>query len=107
MITCGYTTRTTEELLELVNILEEKNCVGLVINEGEYIEKVPPEVVQRCRELNLSLMTMPWGNTMSDFAKYSCGRINQSANDTEELSQAAIHVFLLPKETGEYSTTHG
>ncbi len=104
VVTSGYTTRTKEELLNLVGVLEGKNCSGLVINVGAYVAEIPQEVIQRCEELRLPLLTMPWEMTMSDFVKFSCGRIDQSEHDTEELSQAAIRAFLSPKETGDYYT---
>ncbi len=104
VVSSCYTSRTTEEMLNLVNTLDMKNCTGLVINIGAYVEKIPQEVIDRCEELALPLLTMPWEFKMSDLVKYCCGRIDQSAHDNEELSQAAIRAFLSPRDTGDYYT---
>lgn len=102
LVTSGCLVRSTEDLLHLVHRLDDKHCVGLVINVGKYVQEVPEEVIRLCEELEVPLFTMPWEMYMTSFIKFSCYRINQSTMEVEELSRAVIRAILSPNEQGDY-----
>jgi hypothetical protein len=102
LVTSGCLARTAEGLCHLVERLDEKHCVGLVINVGKYVEEVPPEVIRLCTKLRVPLFTMPWEMYITGFVKFCCSRINQSSQEVEDLSKAVIRAILSPNEQGDY-----
>lgn len=102
LVTSGYSARTAEGLNRLVDALDAKSCIGLVINVGKYVREVPPEVVRHCQELRVPLITMPWEMYINEFVKACCSRIDQSAHDMDALARSVIHAIQSPNEKGEY-----
>jgi sugar diacid utilization regulator len=104
LVTSGCLARTAEGLCHLVERLNEKHCVGLVINVGKYVEQVPQEVIDLCDQLRVPLFTMPWEMYITGFVKFCCSRINQSSQEGEDLSKAVVRAILSPNEQGDYYT---
>ena len=104
-VTTGLGFDSTEKLLALVKLLDEKHCAGLIINTGCYVMEVPEEVIAFCNEHDLPLMTSPWNVTMSEMIKDLTVRIFLQSQTDEQISAAFIKAIESPALTEEYRET--
>ena len=100
VVTGGYAAHTEEQLLQMIDVLMEHRCAGLVINVGMYVLEVPPAVVEYCNRHNFPLMTMPWNMSMTEFVRECCSLINKSTRDEEAMAAAVIHAIRSPNDAG-------
>ncbi len=54
---------------EFVRALNAKNVAGLLISVGEFIERVPPEMISIANELNLPIIEAPWKLRLVDVSE--------------------------------------
>ena len=84
VFTTGVLSKEPGQLLEFAKKLYRSDVSAFLVNLGPYIEKVPPEVVDYCNEVNMPLFVMPWETPMVDVTRDFCHRIME--NDTTENS---------------------
>ena len=101
VVTSGYVAHSPEAMCRFVDTLVMKNCTGVVVNVGKYINKVPKEVIDHCEALHLPLLTMPWEMSITEFVRECCSLINKSSWDDDDLANAVIHTIRDPQESGE------
>lgn len=94
----GYSLKTDEDVFRLIDKLDESRCVGLVINIGKYVQKIPKSVCQYCEERTLPLLTMPWDMYITEFVRDCCSLINQSSRKEEVIAQTVLHVVFTPQD---------
>jgi hypothetical protein len=78
VITTGVTSRGDSEwLCKLTRGLIEKNCSGLILNIGHYIQHshITQELSDLCNANNFSLFTMPWHIHIADLMQDCCHKI--------------------------------
>ncbi len=57
----GYSIKnSTYTFLDMVDLAYEKDLSGLVVFLGDYISAIPDEVIERCNDYGLPLITLPW-----------------------------------------------
>ncbi|MGN0465541.1 MAG: PucR family transcriptional regulator [Lachnospiraceae bacterium] len=94
----GYSLKTDEDIFRLIDKLDESRCVGIVINIGKYVQKVPKSVCDYCEERTLPLLTMPWDMYITEFVRECCSLINQSSRKEELIAQTVLNVVFSPQE---------
>lgn len=94
----GYSLKTDEDIFRLIDKLDESRCVGLVINIGKYVQKIPKSVIDYCEERTIPLLTMPWDMYITEFIRECCSLINQSSRKEEMIAQTVIHVAFAPQD---------
>lgn len=97
VVTSGYALQKEEDMFRLIDTLEERNCTGLVINVGKYIQNVSGAVIAYCEEKKLPLLIMPWEMYLTEFVRDCCSLINQSSRDEELLAQTVLQVIQSPQ----------
>ncbi len=97
VVTSGYALQKEEDMFRLIDTLEERNCTGLVINVGKYIQKVSGTVISYCEQRGLPLLIMPWEMYITEFVRDCCSLINQSSRDEEIMAQTVLQVIQSPQ----------
>lgn len=59
LFTSGYSFKTAENGMKLLKTLKEKDVAGIAIKTGEYLEKVPQEMLDCANELDFPLFILP------------------------------------------------
>ncbi|MCD8148717.1 MAG: PucR family transcriptional regulator ligand-binding domain-containing protein [Clostridiales bacterium] len=77
------------DLLEIVERCARKNMAGLVLAPGPYLESVPTAVCERCDELEIPLLSIPWESHINDIEYH----IYHDIFRRHEISQS-INTFL-------------
>ena len=101
-VTTGLGFQTEESLLSLLNLLQEHNASGLVINTGYYIMDLPESVLKYCDETGFPLLTVPWDVYLADMIKDLSIRVFLQSSTDEQISQALIRAIEHPDETSSY-----
>lgn len=101
VVTGGYALQREEDMIQLIDTLEKCRCVGLVVNVGKYITRIPETVIAYCEEKHFPLLTMPWEMYITEFVRECCSLINQSSRQEELMAQTLLHVILTPHDAEE------
>lgn len=101
VVTSGYAAHTAGELCAFADVMASKNCAGIVINVGKYLQRVPEQVVRHCQSLGLPLLTMPWEMSITEFVRECCALIHKSRKGDDELANAVIQVIRSPQESAQ------
>ena len=88
----GYT--GSDWLLPFVKELKEHNAVGLVVNIGPHIDKIPPRVLVYCEENDFPLFTLPWDIHIIDITYEFCRRIINNEEQENTIANAMLHIIL-------------
>ncbi len=67
--------KDTASRQEFVRALDAKNVAGLLISVGEFIERVPPEMISVADELGLPILEAPWELRLVDVSEPINSRI--------------------------------
>ena len=59
LFTSGYSFQTTENAVNLIQALKEKNVAGIAIKPGQYLKQVPEEMLQCAENLDFPLFILP------------------------------------------------
>lgn len=81
--------KDTAERQEFVRALNAKNVAGLLVSVGEFIERVPPEMISVADELSLPIIEAPWELHLVDVSEPINSRI---VNQQYVLLQRASHI---------------
>lgn len=102
VVTTGFGFDTEDKLLELIHILDEHHCSGLIINTGFYIKDISKKAIELANELDLPLMEVPWDVEMSEMIKDLTVRIFLQTQTDEQISAAFIKAIEKPVLVDEY-----
>lgn len=102
VVTTGLGFKTEDILLRLVQTLSDKNASALVVNTGYYIKEIPASVIDKCNELALPLLTVPWEVSVSDMIKDLTLRIYNEDMADEQISAALIRAIRRPDDEASY-----
>ena len=100
VFTTGIAQRGVNWLLPYAEQLLSHGAVGLVINLGPYIEKVPPQLIVWCNSHAFPLLVLPWSVHIIDVTYDFCHRIIQSEKH-ERSSASAFSTWIFTPEKGE------
>jgi len=84
-VTTGFGFRDSEQLLNLIKLLNEHKSAGLIINIGKYIEEIPDDVKNFCEVNNFPLLTIPWEIYLADLIKDFCIRTFTSQKEDQKI----------------------
>lgn len=87
IFTTGIGYSENDMLLTFVKELKEHDAAGLVINLGQHIESIPPQVLVYCEGQDFPLFTLPREANLIDITYEFCRRI--IANEEQETTLAA------------------
>lgn len=90
-------------LLPYAEQLLSHGAVGLVINLGPYIEKVPPQLIVWCNSHAFPLLVLPWSVHIIDVTYDFCHRIIQSEKHERSIA-SAFSTWIFNPEKGESYT---
>ncbi len=102
VVTTGLGFKTEDKLIELIKILNDHHCAGLVINTGPYINRIPIDVMKIADKYDLPLLTVPWEVSMAEMIKDLTVRIFLQSQTDEQLSSAFIKAIEHPAARDEY-----
>ena len=97
----GYT--GNDWLLPFVKELKEHNAVGLVVNIGPHIDKIPPQVLVYCEENDFPLFTLPWEMHIIDITYEFCRRIINNEEQETTIANAMLHLIIGGERRTEYT----
>ena len=101
-VTTGLGFPTQEAIMELASHLVQRHAAGLIVNTGNYIEKLPDSLLAYCEENHLPLLTVPWEIHLSDMMKdFSISIFVQESTD-EEVVNALIAAVEQPDNQDAY-----
>lgn len=98
VVTTGYALKSDADMINLIDLLDHRRCVGLIINTGKYIKKVPDHVIAYSEKKHFPLIIMPWKMHVTEFVRDCCSLINQSSQEEEKLAETLLHLILSPQE---------
>lgn len=101
-VTTGLGFPTEEAMMELVSHLVQRHAAGLIVNTGNYIEKLPDSLLAYCEENHLPLLTVPWEIHLSDMMKDFSIRIFVQESTDEEVVNALIAAVEQPDNQDAY-----
>lgn len=101
-VTTGIGFASTEKLRELVQALLDSHAAGLIINTGEYIEKIPQEIIDLCDEHDLPLLTVPWEIVLAEMIKDITARVFFQGIADERIQDAFIRAIKEPDNQENY-----
>lgn len=101
-VTTGLGFPTQEAIMELVSHLVQRHAAGLIVNTGNYIEKLPDSLLAYCEENHLPLLTVPWEIHLSDMMKDFSIRIFVQESTDEEVVNALIAAVEQPDNQDAY-----
>lgn len=101
-VTTGLGFPTQEAIMELVSHLVQRHAAGLIVNTGNYIEKLSDSLLAYCEENHLPLLTVPWEIHLSDMMKDFSIRIFVQESTDEEVVNALIAAVEQPDNQDAY-----
>lgn len=96
---------TAEKILEFVKGLQAHNAVGLVMNLGPYIKKVPNVVIDYCEKNGFPLFTLPWEVKIIDITYDFCRIIIENEKSEVSAVEAFRHIMIRGEYKEEYDET--
>lgn len=96
---------TAEKILEFVKGLQAHNAVGLVMNLGPYIKKVPNVVIDYCEKNGFPLFTLPWKVKIIDITYDFCRIIIENEKSEVSAVEAFRHIMIRGEYKEEYDET--
>ena len=96
VITTGLFTQGGVTLDDFICALVMRNCSGILINVGKYLQvsDITPEILELCNTNNLPIFTMPWEVHLVDIMQDYCSLIlhnNQSEYHLNAAFQSALY----------------
>lgn len=96
VVTLGVSFQSEEALMDCVERLVKRNCVGLIVNTGKYILEIPQSVIDYCNDNNFPLITIPWEINVNTFIKDISYRCIQAQDDDKKVAEWFIESFKDP-----------
>lgn len=103
VFTTGIAQHGVNWLMPYAEQLLRHGAVGLVINLGPYIEKVPPQLIVWCNTHVFPLLVLPWLVHIIDVTYDFCHRIIQSEKHERSIA-SAFSTWIFAPEKGESYT---
>ena len=97
-VTTGLGFKSEERLLELVELLIEHHGAGLIVNIGQHLGTIPPNILSLCEEHDFPLLTVPWEVYVADLIKDYCIRSFSTQNEEQEIARLCIHALEQPSD---------
>lgn len=92
-VTTGFGFPDSKALLNLIPLLKEHQCSGLIINVGKYIHEIPTEVLTFCEEHDFPLLTVPWEIYLADLIKDFCIRTFTSQKEEQQTIRILTNII--------------
>lgn len=89
-------------ILELVTDIWKNKATGVVINIGPFIESVPKEVIDFCKEHEFPLFLVPWKIHIAEIMRIFCYEITKSDQVHLETAAAFKNAIFFPKQAELY-----
>lgn len=102
IFTTGIAPHDLEWFLVFAKGLVESEASGWVINIGPYIECVPEEVIDYCRQHDFPLFTIPWETRIVDITNDFCHKIIKAEENEVSLSGAFRNAIFFPNNSTQY-----
>ncbi|MCI6637418.1 MAG: PucR family transcriptional regulator ligand-binding domain-containing protein [Bilifractor sp.] len=98
----GVAIGTSDELLDLVRSICEKNAAGIILNTGPYLDHVPQNVIEYCNQHDLPLFEVPWKIHLAEIMRiFSYTITKQDLRDTE-ISAVFRNAIFFPEQRDLY-----
>ncbi|HEX3078277.1 MAG TPA: PucR family transcriptional regulator ligand-binding domain-containing protein [Lachnospiraceae bacterium] len=102
VITTGLFTNSGVALLDFIRALAMKNCSGILINVGKYInlEDITPDILEFCEINKLPLFSFPWEVHLVEIMQDYCSILLQDSQREDHLSaafQSALYQTMVPE----------
>lgn len=101
-VTTGLGFTTAEKLINLAKRLVEKHAAGMIINTGEYVLKIPKELIDYCDENDFPLIEVPWEVYIGDMIKDLSVRIFLEETADDQIANALIKAIETPDNQDDY-----
>lgn len=101
----GQQSSDSSWLLDFVKKLYDKSAVGLVVNIGPYIAKIPDDVINFCEENRMPLFAVPWSVHLVDIIYDYCHQIVASEENEITLANAFKNLIFSPWDKEAYINT--
>ena len=91
----------TRALIKLIQEINDKKAVGLIVNVGPYIKAVPKEAIAIANELELPIFELPWEAKLVEVSQEICNAIIVSNIEENSLTQFLSNILF---GSGDFGT---
>ncbi|MCQ2496273.1 MAG: PucR family transcriptional regulator ligand-binding domain-containing protein [Lachnospiraceae bacterium] len=102
VFTTGIGIGSPDRLIDLVKAVRRRGAVGVIVNIGPYIEKIPEEVIQYCNENDYPLYEVPWKIHLAEIMSICYMAITREDQRSLETSAAVKNAIFFPKQEELY-----
>ena len=101
-LTLGLGFQSEKALMDCIIKLVKRNCVGLIINTGKYINEIPDSILRYCDQNQFPLITIPWEINVNMVIKDISIRCQQDSMGEQKLAQYFIKGFKNEEKLEQY-----
>ena len=98
----GVAIGTSDELLDLVRSICEKNAAGIILNTGPYLDHVPKSVIEYCNLNDLPLFEVPWKIHLAEIMRIFSYTITKADLKDTEISSVFRNAIFFPQQKDLY-----
>lgn len=102
IVTTGLGAKDENWLANLIKGLIARNACGLMINIGQYISKIPDEIISFCNNNNFPLFTIPWEVHLVDIMQDCCNSIMKAEQHKSNVCAAFFNAIFSPMQKDSY-----
>lgn len=102
IITTGLGVKDDYWLEHFIENLSVRRAVGLIVNVGAYITKIPEHTLEFCEKINFPLFIMPWEIHLVDIMQDFCNRIIHAEQLELTEASAFLNAFRTPENKDSY-----
>ncbi|WP_294405960.1 PucR family transcriptional regulator [uncultured Clostridium sp.] len=102
IVTTGLGAKDNHWLANLIKGLIARNACGLMINIGQYISKIPDEIISLCNDNNFPLFTIPWEVHLVDIMQDCCNSIMMAEQHKSNVCAAFFNAIFSPMQKASY-----
>ncbi len=93
IITTGLGIKEDMDFYHMIQVLIEQKAAGMIVNTGNYINKIPDIVVDLCNEYGFPLFSMPWEIHLVDVTQEYCNWIIKDRQKQQNISECFYNIL--------------
>lgn len=93
IITTGLGIKDDMDFYRMIQVLIEQKAAGMIVNTGNYINTIPPSVINLCNECGFPLFVMPWEIHLVDVTQEYCNWIIRDRQKQQNISECFYNIL--------------
>ncbi len=100
--TTGLGVNGSDGLLRLVEMIEQHDAAGVIVNIGPFIDEIPESVLSFCNEHTFPLFVVPWKVHLAEIMRIFCQCLTRDEQRHIETAAAFQNAIFFPKQEELY-----